>query len=309
MDLLPKISYKRSPENSYMIIEGESFDCGYEERMLRENTVKSLLTFYAVQFDDQLQIWYTITGKRSLRDLVEQEGLSVENISIIINSLAAAWLGIQKYLISKDNLYLSVDTVYFEKEKDNYGAYLCYCPFIHPETNEQIRSILEFFISIVDHEKQEITKLCYEMYNLSMDDINFDELIKLCNKYHKKEDTGFNNDQVLNDVSDLPPVLNDPDSKISENRMLFWEDVQPSTKIRTEDKSIISKIKNRFLEFHEKHFAPKPSRYSRNGSFNDEISIFDPEDSLREATVILSDDDREFSGKLIYEGNGDEKDY
>nr|MCR5452331.1 FHA domain-containing protein [Lachnospiraceae bacterium] len=47
----------------------------------------------------------------------------------------------------------------------------------------------------------------------------------------------------------------------------------------------------------------------RNGSFNDEISIFDPEDSLREATVILSDDDREFSGKLIYEGNGDEKDY
>ena len=60
------MTYKRNSNQSYMILEGEEGDSGYEETMLRENTVSSLLDFHTMEINSSLQFWYEITGKKSL---------------------------------------------------------------------------------------------------------------------------------------------------------------------------------------------------------------------------------------------------
>ena len=61
-----------------MIIEGNGYESNYEEQMLRENEVNNLLSFYTIKINQQIQFWYDISGKRSLRDCVEQEGITEE---------------------------------------------------------------------------------------------------------------------------------------------------------------------------------------------------------------------------------------
>ena len=70
-----EISYKRSFNESYMIVEGERSITGYEEQMLRQNQIRSLLTFYTMETNGRLQFWYEITGKESLRDYLDRKSV------------------------------------------------------------------------------------------------------------------------------------------------------------------------------------------------------------------------------------------
>ncbi len=125
MDQMPQISYNRDHKNSYMIIEGETDNIGYEEQMLRENEVRMLLAFYTVEMNRKIQLWYEITGKRSLRSLVEQDGLSLENLQMILGAMYTSLRGVRNYLIPDDHLYLTRDTIFFAKSDRNWEAYLC----------------------------------------------------------------------------------------------------------------------------------------------------------------------------------------
>lgn len=44
-----EISYKRTHKESYMIISTEEYVSDYEEQMLKENEIRSLLSFYTME--------------------------------------------------------------------------------------------------------------------------------------------------------------------------------------------------------------------------------------------------------------------
>lgn len=170
------VSYQRSPNRSYMILSGEESGEGYEEEMLRQNAVTLLLSFYMIELDKGLQVWYDITRLRSVRDIVRQEGVTVENIYMFLNGIATAFSMLSQYLISQKNIIIDPDTVYFDRETPP-GVRLCYCPLVHEDYNSQLQGLMSFFMEEVDHEKEQITKLVYELYEMCQDPVSLEELV------------------------------------------------------------------------------------------------------------------------------------
>ncbi|MGN0241068.1 MAG: DUF6382 domain-containing protein [Candidatus Weimeria sp.] len=169
------VSYQRSPNRSYMILSGEGAEEGYEEEMLRQNAVTLLLSFYMIELDKGLQVWYDITRLRSVRDIVRQEGVTVENIYMFINGIATAFSMLSQYLISQKNIIIDPDTVYFDRETPP-GVRLCYCPLVHEDYCTQLQGLMSFFMEEVDHEKDEVTRLVYELYEMCQDPVSLEEL-------------------------------------------------------------------------------------------------------------------------------------
>ena len=68
-----EISYKRTHKESYMIISTEEYVSDYEEQMLKENEIRSLLYFYNIEMNGRIQIWYENYGKKSLKYYMHQK--------------------------------------------------------------------------------------------------------------------------------------------------------------------------------------------------------------------------------------------
>lgn len=48
-----RLDYKRTHKESYMIISTEEYVSDYEEQMLKENEIRSLLSFYTMEMNGQ----------------------------------------------------------------------------------------------------------------------------------------------------------------------------------------------------------------------------------------------------------------
>ena len=59
-----EISYKRTHKESYMIISTEEYVSDYEEQMLKENEIRSLLSFYTMENNGRKKLWYDLSGKK-----------------------------------------------------------------------------------------------------------------------------------------------------------------------------------------------------------------------------------------------------
>ena len=68
-----EISYKRTHKESYMIISTEEYVSDYEEQMLKENEIRSLLSFYTIEKNCRKKIWYDNYGKQSLKNYMQQK--------------------------------------------------------------------------------------------------------------------------------------------------------------------------------------------------------------------------------------------
>ena len=299
--------YKRSPERSFMILEGEPYEEKYEEKMLRENEVRTLLAFYTVEMDRRIQFWYDITGKRSLRDMVEQEGVTFENLERIFRYLSVAWQMIEKYLIREENVLIDPDSVFFENGILEKEAFLCYCPFSHPGLSEQIQKIMDFLISMVDHEKEDVTQLCYEMYERAQGTVSFAELLDITRM--KMEGSAANEEAAFSDW----------DEKASGDRCIEIHALpqpeqgsMPESELEGEEKEKLS-FKEKIYAWFQVNIGSRLPFGKRKKKEEEELEdfIFDPKTVLHEPTMLMRMEPQktQFEGKLVYEGEEGEQDY
>ena len=159
-----EVTYQRNVNRNYMILEGQAMEETYEESMLAENHIKALLSFYTIHANGKTQYWYDITGLHSLRDFVSQEGVEIKTIYQIIVYLGIALDEINRYLLSQERLLLGPDTVFLSRNQKESDLVLCYCPVASEDFTMSLLSIMELFLTEVDHNKIELTKLCYALY-------------------------------------------------------------------------------------------------------------------------------------------------
>lgn len=244
------VSYQRSPNRSYMILSGEESGEGYEEEMLRQNAVTLLLSFYMIELDKGLQVWYDITRLRSVRDIVRQEGVTVENIYMFLNGIATAFSMLSQYLISQKNIIIDPDTVYFDRETPP-GVRLCYCPLVHEDYSAQLQGLMSFFMEEVDHEKDQITKLVYELYEMCQDPVSLEELV---DAVRREMPDDINEKAVIKDISFDGPISREPGG------FSVQQDLEQSYLSKDAEPSSTSKDRKLFSSKERRTFTPSKDR-------------------------------------------------
>ena len=177
-------AYQRDLKSSYMILSEEDagdYEETYEEKMLRENEIRALLPFYTVREDGKISFWYDITGRRCLRDYVEQNRLTCELVCRIIQALFEAYEKISRYLISEENIYLTPDAVFFDPKMAGMVLSLCYFPLNKKNTAEGFRTIAEYFLETADSGDPKLIKLCGRLYEVGLsEELCSSRLLEIC---------------------------------------------------------------------------------------------------------------------------------
>ncbi|MBQ4299961.1 MAG: hypothetical protein II765_00340, partial [Lachnospiraceae bacterium] len=122
-----EVSYKRTYKESYLIITGTLGSYQYEEMMLKENELKTLLTFYTMDVNGKTQFWYDISSKQSIKDYLEQNPISFELLIRIFAAIMVAFEEVAKYLLRTEHILLSAETIYVSRQ-EGQEVYLCYYP-------------------------------------------------------------------------------------------------------------------------------------------------------------------------------------
>ncbi len=285
-----EVFYQRNFNESYMILEGEAPEAEYEEEMLRRNQIQSLLTFYSMEVEGKYQLWYEITGKESLKDYLEQQPLTMELLDEIITYLAIAYQEISSYLLKQQHIYLNPETIYIERSQKKLELKLCYCPMQQEAFCTQFRQVMEYIISIVDHQEEQLTRVCYEMYEQSvLEDYNLQGIAALLEPEHQAEVS----EDLLQMDSACHNVVEDEMTKEEELSQVPKADYISG--LQEIWRKIISYFKSWYGEIHQE--------------VKKEALVFEPKPKEIEPTTLLREGDIRCVGRLQYVGDKEEDSY
>ncbi|MCR4999547.1 MAG: FHA domain-containing protein [Lachnospiraceae bacterium] len=289
------ITFKRDLSRSYMVVSGSMEPSTYEEGMLRNNDVFGLLSFHTTQVNGQIQYWYDITGKRSLKDYLSQEKVTRENLKVILQELNAACRKVSDYLIRQEHILFTADSIFVENTEEGPQLFLCYCPLRDKNIYNEFLTITEHLITEVDHQDEELRQVCYDLYEASLSSdfslMNAYEYVKVLETPREEY------------VSESPVYEDYQDRCVQIRREAYEEETRVSDE---EEDSILVRIHTRLLDWKNKVFHRVTDKRKELFPLPSESEdfIFDAEDVCEPKTQMLSEIQQPPVSRLVYEGKG-----
>lgn len=292
-----QISYNRTHRESFMIIQDTICIPEYEKRILKENEIRSLLSFHTMQTNDETQIWYDISGKQSLKDFLDQEEITFEILERIMMYAMLAFEELHKYLIKQEHILLCPEMIYVSRY-DQFRMYFCFYP---NENNRPIAfsEIMEHILSRVNHNEEDIMQLCYKLYEMSLNDkttlLDLHSVAQDALKTRLADVTEVKTDKEREDVKEtdvavLQEAVQEDDDIYYKDK---WEEVMQ--RVKSMGQQLLQMIAG---------WRKKEETELMHQDF-----FVEPEPETMEHTQLLYSGQRECQGQLVYQGNKSEKNY
>lgn len=163
-----KMEYKRTWNQSLMILkEIESYE-GYETKMLEYNKIDGLLPMEQLIEDGQISYSYNITGKKALDYFLEQKNVEAELLKNLLCRCIHVCREIEKYLLNENHLLMELNTIFIDNETEE--IYFCYQPGKTGFVKDSFRGLLEVLLQKLNHDKEENIKIAYDLYQKTLEE-------------------------------------------------------------------------------------------------------------------------------------------
>ncbi len=273
-----QLEYKRDFDKSFMIFHVSSMEQTFEEQMMVRNRIRMFLPQRILSIDGEKQYWYDITGKDSLKTLIEYGKFEIIDIKRMLLDLQNALEDLKEYLLDTSHIMLSMDTMFLDRAKNQY--FFGYNPYQENNFNDNMRALFESILRIMDHSDMEYVKVMYAIYELiQKENFSVEELLA----------------QITVDVQDAY-AMNCTIPSVEENPFKA-ENVEPEKKSKKKKLFALPKITGLSL--------PERRRKKEEAIFVCE----EPHDwDEEEHTMLLVDCKEEAVCCLRYKGSGSQKD-
>lgn len=170
--------YRRTWNQSLMVIKEEFEKEGYELEMLKYNEVSGLLPVQTTIEEGRPCLCYDITGKKSLDSYLENQEVELEIIRRILENLIHLCRELDKYLLNEEHLILKQEMIFVEGEAQK----LCFCYHTGIKSNlkKDFRELLEELMTKLNHNRKEEVETFYELYQRTQEEnysfLNLQEL-------------------------------------------------------------------------------------------------------------------------------------
>ena len=102
-----EVKYEQEQGKNYLIVEDENIDFNsYPVQMIVNNNMLGTLNTSVRTINLKKMIYYDITSKLSLKQILEIKKLNSSEVISIINALVRMAEGLENYLLSEDNCIL-----------------------------------------------------------------------------------------------------------------------------------------------------------------------------------------------------------
>jgi hypothetical protein len=290
-----EIKYKRQHNESFMVLEGSDVIRNYEERMIEENDICSLLKFNKLNVNGIQQYNYNISRKENLEDFLEAQRLDLDMFRRLLLNIKIAYEEIGRYLIDERHIFLSKETIFLEKNNESFKVSLCYYPKDMGGVQQQFRELMEYFLKLVTPENRHLTEKIYNAYDLCLkEDFTLSEIIESLQQDQEEE------------ISVQRIVLDDMDDSIEEDYPEFVPQGEYLSELYEETDK-----RDRFQIGHlwDSVKGLLSSRIPYKDTYKEEMEDFeiDPDYEIEERTILLSH--AKPAGKLVYDGPNHEEDF
>lgn len=294
------IKYKRDINRSVMIVTSDTYYKGYDERMISENAIPSLLDFTVVNNGGQNSFWYDISEKKSLKGYFLSEGITIVTVKVVFEAILNAIENLSEYLLKEENVLISLDTLFFEKQGFSLKCYLTYVPGANFEFTEAFKGIAEYLVQNVDHENTQNVMACYRVFEKIYEgEFSLLDLIASLEEEKGQEENDYEAEQDM--LEDDEAFENDSEDFRGLDYIKDFDEINYSYKVENIEKKKFSI----FSVFSKRVKKKKTELFPGVGAYEDFIE--EPEDVEYEqemATTLLNAQGHVASTKkLTYLGN------
>jgi hypothetical protein len=162
------ITYQNDIQHSYMVIEMLQSDeiIDYQVRMIQENPVRHLLPLLKKQIDKDVYIYYDITSKITLNQLLKRIKVNKHEFLTMLKSLITGLRQGNSYLLQGGSFVLHSDYIYVDPS--TLEVSIAYLPIsVDLDINQVIKEwLLDLIIYKVSFETNGQGDFVYELLNL-----------------------------------------------------------------------------------------------------------------------------------------------
>lgn len=319
-----EIEYRRTWNQSFMLVTGHVEEEGYELRMLKHNAVTGLLPVEDVKETGEFRFCYDITGKKSLECYLENNALDLVMIKKILENLIHLCREMEHYLLKEEKILLKEDMIFMDSREEQF--YFCYYPNKEGELREEFANLIEDMLPQLDHENRESTEKIYAIYEKTREE-NY-SLLKLQELFFATEEKNGGEiwqeyKEVKNETAGIEPVAANPQNpkksdKIVPLKKLILQALEKGISLLHLDKLSRKKkeismpaipvpfIKKKQKESAQEHNKIHLSEHRKMG-----VSEKDPAYPMEQDRTYLSGQREETvtGARLIYLGGGEERDF
>lgn len=157
-----KIDYIRKLTASYMVLEQEGEAASWEEQMIAHVKGRNIIFAEHVRENGEKQLWYDITGKQSLDSLLESEEIGFDLLCGILDGMYSAVEDLEDCLLWAEGLLLCPECIFVDYRTG--GISFCYNPGRRERITEAFVSLLELFLTKLNHKEEDAVELAYAVY-------------------------------------------------------------------------------------------------------------------------------------------------
>ena len=153
---------KRDLNKTYLILSSEEklYEESYEIEMIIKNAPGTLLPLHVLRMDGEVQLFYDISAKQTLKECAGRAKLSGETITKLFETLDRLIMEMNDYLLDMESVLLDLEHIYTKEGR----FYFCYCPWEKKEVLNSFRSLLEEILGNLDYRDTEGVELAYHLY-------------------------------------------------------------------------------------------------------------------------------------------------
>lgn len=319
-----EIEYRRTWNQSFMLVTGHVEEESYELRMLKHNAVTGLLPVEDVKETGEFRFCYDITGKKSLECYLENNALDLVMIKKILENLIHLCREMEHYLLKEEKILLKEDMIFMDSREEQF--YFCYYPNKEGELREEFANLIGDMLPQLDHENREDTEKIYAIYEKTREE-NY-SLLKLQELFFATEEKNDGEiwqeyKEVKNETAGIEPVAANPQNpkksdKIVPLKKLILQALEKGISLLHLDKLSRKKkelsmpaipvpfIKKKQKESAQEHNKIRLSEHRKMG-----VSEKDPAYPMEQDRTYLSGQREEAvtGARLIYLGGGEERDF
>lgn len=157
-----KEQLKRDLNKTYLILSSEEkqFEESYETEMIIKNAPQTILPLHVLRVDGEVQLYYDISAKQTLKDCAGRVKLSEKIIRDLFETIDVVICEMKDYLLDMESVVLDLQHIYTKEGQ----FFFCYCPWEKQEVLTSLRKMLEDILGNLDYRDTEGVELAYHLY-------------------------------------------------------------------------------------------------------------------------------------------------
>lgn len=162
-----KTDYERKDgiSGTYIVFGTDySVDESVEAKMLQNNDISGILSCDFRYEDNKLYIYYDITDKMSISEIIKGQELTYEILRGIYETFIKTIKNCEKYLISADSILFRKDLIFGNKNCNELK--FCILPGGNSSFRKQMKDLTEEFMKIADHGERKCVEFIYGIYDI-----------------------------------------------------------------------------------------------------------------------------------------------